>query len=260
MAKSKLMRMSTRFDGLSPQFERYKTFLRNVVMGRSPSHIEEHGDKPGLIQTVKYYLSKPAAALLFYETDMKQSSANCFEVVFRGGARVRDWAAIRSEIIFHEREISEPSPSERLPYPFFVKGRDKKGECCTEWKMDEERFVDLRDALQHGFSYAEVREIMLHFRNQIFWMRAVLTPCDEARLRLLTYIQEAFHAEICQLPPPHDPKEWDAYCHLTLCKKRECRTFTGRWETTLLQTRVQPWTKLYKRHEQLFRDWGVAPH
>lgn len=259
MAKSKSLRLSTRFEGLSPGFERYQTFLRNVVMDHSPSRIEEHGEKPGMIQTIKYYLSKPVAALLSSETNMKPGLAECIEIVFRGGARIRDWTTVSFEIIFHARGTSLPFPSESLPYPSLIKAFDAKGE-HMEWKVDDSRFADLRDALQHGFSHAEAKEIMLHFRNRILWMRALLAPCEDARLSLLSYIQEAFHAELHQTPPPHDPKEWDAYCHLCLCKKRECKIFTKQWETAMLQTRVQPWTKLYERHGRLFRDWGVAPH
>lgn len=253
----KNIRLSTNFNGIGPQLERYRSFLRNVVLESSPLTVDELGPKPGVLQKVVYRLSHSVIPVCSLGTNFSPGSSRCVDVIIRGGAGIHHWRDITFQLSRYQT-LSGDVISQSLGSPFFV---DVVGnpDHTMEWKADKEKYMDLRDAIQHGFSSAKAETLMLHFRRRMLWLRALLVPCDDARLRMEYYFQNALSAELAKTAVPHDPKEWEAYCHLSLCENKECTFFTKLWDNILLQTSVSTWMKLFKRHEDLFREWSILP-
>ena len=258
MADDKALRLRTEFAGGSPRFEGYRPFLRNVVMDGSPAYVAENDSKPGRLQEVLYRVLQPTIRLLSHDTKLSFGTSECVDIIFRGGAGVRDRTDVHCTIV-QRKKYSEPLVQSHLlgsPYLAEAEGDPKYN---LWWKADKPEYMDLRDAVQHGFSDTEAERLMLHFRRRMMWLRAMLIPCDMARFTLLVYFQNALSAELLDEHQSHDPKEWEAYCHVSLCKNPECTSFAKPWDKVMLQTRVAKWMKLYERHEKLFRAAGIQP-
>lgn len=251
-------RMATNFDGTSSRVERYRSFLRNVVIDGSPFSVQEHNPKPGMLQNVVYRLPQERARLCSQGTEFSPGSSQCVDVIFRGGAGIRDRKSMTFEIVRYSKLSDGFVVTQPMGSPFFM---DIVGnpDHTMEWKVDKEQYMDLRDAIQHGFSVEEAETLMLHFRRRILWLRALLVPCDDARQGIEDYIRNALSAELAKTPVPHDPKEWEAYCHISLCDSKVCKFFAAQWDHVLLQTRVSAWTKLYDRYKELFHAWSIKP-
>lgn len=251
-------KLTSQFSGLSPSFQRYREFLSRVVMDFAPTHISEHGKASGALQTVAYSLPRPVACYLADGTDFRIGLANRADIIVRGGAQIIDWASMHIEIVLYTKKDAPQLKSLPQPHPLLFKKTGVGAELL--FLTDETRFQDLRDAVQHGFSVPTAQEIMHHFHPKIMWMRALLADCDTARLRMIEYVQSALRAECEQAPcAPHHPREWDAYCHLALCRGGECRSFAREWDNTFIQTKIFRWMELYEKREKLFRSWGIHP-
>lgn len=258
MSDDKSLRLRTEFSGISPRFKGYLPFLQNVVMDSFPTFVADSDPKPGYQQEVIYRILQPTARLLSRGTKLNCGSSECVDVIFRGGACVRDWADVHCTIVQHKKYSGSPIQSYALGRPYLLEAEEDP-HYTLWWKVDKPEYMDLRDAVQHGFSDVEAEHLMLHFRRRMMWLRAMLIPCDTARLSMLMYFQNALSAELMGEYHMHDPKEWDAYCHISLCKNPECTSFAKPWDKVMLQTRVTKWMKLYERHEKLFRAAGVMP-
>ncbi|MEK7465477.1 MAG: hypothetical protein AAB631_01745 [Patescibacteria group bacterium] len=258
MAKS-APRLISQFPGLSESFNRYRSFLSRVVMDFAPTHISEHGTASGMIQTIAYNLPQPVARYLSQGTNLHIGFSNRIDVIIRGGIEATDWRNIHFEIVLKTQDSPQPKSTPQ-PYPLLFKKVGPEAE--MEFLTDKTQFQNLHDAIQHGFSIPTAQEIMRHFHSKMLWVRALLTDCDTARLRIIEYMQTTLQTESLagQNPvvvTPHDPREWDAYCHLSFCHGGECKAFVMEWDSTLVQTRVSRWVQLYQKREKLFRAWGI---
>jgi len=255
----KMLNLITSFDGASPRLSLYKEFFRNVVMEGSPFQIKELGARPGDIQEVHYRLARDAVLLCSFGTPYTPDKSACVDITFEGGATVYDWKKFHYTLVHRPKLPSEMIETKKLGSPFFTELVGNP-DYTMMWQADRERFMDLRDAIQHGFSAQEASSLMIHFRRRVLWAKAALIPCKEARQHLIYYFQNAFCFELAKSgQPPHAPREWEAYCHVTLCPAPGCKKFANHWENILLQTKVYSWMKLYSQYENRFREWGIVP-
>lgn len=246
--------MHTTFPLWGPASRQHREFLMRIILDHHPYAVSPTYSA-GAPAEIAYGISGNRARMLAKDTRTTiPPSALSVQIKFFGGTKISSWRDAIGEMRYFLSQEKQWPPSVPTRNAFCV-FHDNQPTLSRDT-----RYTQITPLLQNGFSHASAFEMNLFFRDQQQWLRNIFTACDVAQTQFLMCVQTLLSAEIqAHTISPQEPDVWNAYGHLCLCPGKKCRAFAQDWDMILTQSKANPWTHLYERHENTFKTWGVAP-